>query len=96
DTGFTPTSFYDGFFKSTEFTANADFTHEIDAGLAEPINLAFGAEYRRNIYQIGSGDAGSIYKEGGQSYPGFRSSDAGVHGRHAHAAYGDVAAVPVE
>ncbi|MCE3519306.1 TonB-dependent receptor, partial [Escherichia coli] len=40
--------------------------------------------------------AGSIYKEGGQSYPGFRSSDAGVHGRHAHAAYGDVAAVPVE
>ncbi|WP_447411775.1 hypothetical protein, partial [Clostridium perfringens] len=54
DTGFTPTSFYDGFFKSTEFTANADFTHEIDAGLAEPINLAFGAEYRRNIYQIGS------------------------------------------
>ena len=67
DTGFTPTSFYNGLFKSTEFTVNADLRREIEAGLAAPITLAFGAEYRRNVYEIGSGDAGSIYKEGGQS-----------------------------
>ncbi|MFG6284308.1 TonB-dependent siderophore receptor [Sphingomonas sp. S6] len=96
DTGFTPTSFYDGFFKSTEFTVNADFTHEIDAGLAGPINLAFGAEYRKNVYQIGSGDPGSIYKEGGQSYPGFRPSDAGINGRNSQAAYVDIAVDAIE
>ncbi len=95
DTGFTPTSFYNGFFKSTEFTANADFTREIEAGMAAPLNLAFGGEYRKNVYQIGSGDPGSIYKEGGQSYPGFRPSDAGVNGRNSQAAYVDVAMMPV-
>ena len=95
DTGFTPTSFYNGFFKSTEFTANADFTREIEAGMAAPLNLAFGGEYRKNVYQIGAGDAASIYKEGGQSYPGFRPSDAGVNGRNSQAAYVDVAMMPV-
>ncbi|MEG8013130.1 TonB-dependent receptor plug domain-containing protein [Sphingomonas sp. 22R3R2A-7] len=95
DTGFTPTSFYNGFFKSTEFTANADFTREIEAGMAAPLNLAFGGEYRKNVYEIGSGDPGSIYKEGGQSYPGFRPSDAEVNGRNSQAAYVDVAMMPV-
>ncbi len=96
DTGFTPTTFYDGFFKSTEFTVNADVSREFDAGMAAPLNLAFGGEYRKNVYQIGAGDAASIYKEGGQSYPGFRSSDAGINGRNAQAAYVDVAMMPVE
>ncbi|RXD06807.1 TonB-dependent receptor [Sphingomonas sp. UV9] len=96
DTGFTPTTFYNGFFKSSEFTANADFTHEIEAGMAAPINLAFGGEYRKNVYEIGSGDAASIYKEGGQSYPGFRPSDAGVNGRESQAGYVDIALMPVD
>jgi iron complex outermembrane receptor protein len=96
DTGFTPTTFYNGFFKSSEFTANADFTHEIEAGMAAPINLAFGGEYRKNVYEIGAGDAASTYKEGGQSYPGFRNSDAGVNGRESEAAYVDVALMPVD
>ena len=96
DTGFTPTSFYNGLFKSTEFTVNADARREIEAGLETPINVAFGAEYRRNVYQIGSGDPGSIYKEGGQSYPGFRPSDAGVHARTAKSLYLDLATNPVE
>jgi iron complex outermembrane recepter protein len=96
DTGFTPTTFFDGSFKSQEFTANADFSTEIAAGLAKPINLAFGAEYRKNIYTIGSGDAASIYKEGGQSYPGFRPSDAGTNSRNNLSLYLDVAATPVD
>jgi len=96
DTGFTPTSFYNGVFKSTEFTVNADVRREIEAGLATPINVAFGAEYRRNVYEIGSGDPGSIYKEGGQAYPGFRPSDAGVNSRTAKSLYLDLATNPVE
>ena len=96
DTGFTPTTFYDGFFKSSELTVNADVTHEIEAGMAAPITLAFGGEYRKNVYEIGAGDAASTYKEGGQSYPGFRASDAGVNDRTSQAGYVDVALMPVE
>jgi iron complex outermembrane receptor protein len=96
DTGFTPTSFYNGFFKSTELTVNADFAREFEAGMASPLNVALGGEYRRNVYEIGSGDPGSIYKAGGQSYPGFRPSDAGVNTRTAKSLYLDIAAMPVE
>jgi iron complex outermembrane recepter protein len=96
DTGFTPTEFYDGFFRNEEFTANADIAKDFDAGMAEPVTVAAGVEYRRNEYEIGSGDAGSIYKEGGQSYPGFRPSDAGVNHRSNIAVYGDVALTPVD
>lgn len=96
DTHFSPTTFYDGSFKATELTANADFSTEFDAGMATPLNVAFGAEYRRNTYAIGSGDAASIYKEGGQSYPGFRPSDAGKHSRENQSLYLDVSASPVD
>lgn len=96
DTHFTPTEFYNGFFKATEITGNADFSTDADVGFAEPLNIAFGYEFRKNIYEIGSGDPGSIYKEGGQSYPGFRPSDAGKNSRKAHAFYIDFATSPVE
>ena len=96
DTHFTPTDFYDGFFKATEWTVNADFSKEFELGLAKPLNVAFALEHRNNRYQIGSGDPGSIYKEGGQSYPGFRPSDAGSHSRNNEAVYLDVAAYPVD
>lgn len=96
DTHFTPTTFYNGSFKATELTGNADFTYGVDAGFAEPINIAFGAEYRRNTYAIGSGDPASIYKEGGQAYPGFRPSDAGTNDRESKAVYLDIATNPVE
>ena len=96
DTHFTPTSFYDGLFKATEYTLNADFSKEFDLGMSKPLNLAFGFEHRKNIYEIGAGDPGSIYKEGGQSYPGFRPSDAGKHSRNNEAVYGDVALYPVD
>ena len=96
DTHFTPTTFYDGFFRATETTVNADFTKDVEVGLAAPVTLAAGGEYRRNSYQIGSGDPGSIYKEGGQSYPGFRPSDAGIHDRESYAIYADAAVTPLD
>ncbi|MCW1383569.1 TonB-dependent receptor [Novosphingobium sp. KCTC 2891] len=96
DTHFSPTDFYDGLFRNTEWTLNADFTKTFEAGLASPVTLAFGGEYKKNVYEIGAGDAGSIYKEGGQSYPGFRPSDAGSHSRNNASAYVDVALEPVK
>lgn len=96
DTGFTPIDFYDGQFINKELTLNADFGKEFDFGMVEPMNVAFGAEYRKNDYTIGSGDPGSIYKEGGQSYPGFRPTDAGTNGRKSYSGYIDFALQPVE
>ncbi len=96
DTHFTPTSFYDGSFTNDELTVNADVSREFDLGMAAPLNVAFGGEYRRNSYEIQSGDPGSIYKEGGQSYPGFQPTDAGSHSRNSKSLYLDIAATPIE
>ncbi|CAN7632421.1 TonB-dependent receptor [Phenylobacterium sp. LjRoot225] len=95
DTHFTPTEFYDGTFESTQWTSNLDLSREFDVGLAGPLNVAFGAEYRWEKYAITQGDAASIYKEGGQSYPGFQPTDAGGHSRKNYSAYIDLATNPI-
>jgi iron complex outermembrane recepter protein len=95
DTGFTPTNFYDGAFTSTEWTSNLDIDRSFDVGLASPLNVAFGGEARKDTYTIAQGDAASIYKEGGQSYPGFQPTDAASHSRTNYAGYVDFAVKPV-
>ncbi len=96
DTHQSPTTIYDGTFINKETTLNADFSKEVDLGLTGPLTVAFGAEYRKNDYSIGSGDAASIYKEGGQSYPGFQPTDAGAHSRKNESLYLDFALDPIE
>ena len=96
NTGATPPNFYDGFLKASEWTNNLDLSKEIELGMAAPLTLAFGAEYRENRFTIGQGDFASTYFEGGQSYPGFLATDAGAHKRHNVAAYADVALMPVD
>lgn len=96
NTGFTPSEFYNGFFKATEFTANLDVAKEYEIGATTPLTVAVGVEYRRNAYEIGSGDAGSLYIEGGQSYPGFPVSAAGVNTRRNVAAYADLSATVLD
>lgn len=96
DTHQSPTTIYDGTFLNKETTLNADFSKEIDVGLTGPLTIAFGAEYRKNDYSIASGDGASIYKEGGQSYPGFQPTDAGKHSRKNESLYVDVALDPTE
>jgi iron complex outermembrane receptor protein len=96
DTGSTPRDFYDGAFIASQFTANLDVKRGLELGLAEPVTIALGGEFRRDTYEIRAGDAASLYKEGGQSFPGFQPTDAGSHNREAWSAYVDVAANPVE
>jgi iron complex outermembrane receptor protein len=96
DTHFTPTTFYDGQFTATEATFNLDITKELNVGLASPLNIAVGGEGRENTFGIQQGDAASIYKEGGQSYPGFQPTDAGTHSRKNYAAYIDFAVSPIQ
>lgn len=94
--GQSPTDFYAGAFIFTQWTTQADFSKEFEIGQAGPMNLAFGAEYRKETYEIKPGDAGSRYKEGSQSYPGFQFTDAGKHDRKSYAFYGNVALQPTE
>ena len=53
----TPTRFRPGNLVNEEVSVNADFTLALDAGLATPVNFAFGFEYREEGYGIERGDA---------------------------------------
>jgi iron complex outermembrane recepter protein len=92
----TPRDFYDGFFKSAQWTNNLDFNRDFDVGLAGPLNVAFGGEYRRNVYQLGAGEPASYVGGGAQSQPGLEPVDAGTHTRTNDAAYVDLAVKPIE
>lgn len=52
----SPTEFYQGTLRSDEFALNADFTYEVEGFTPEPISIAFGAEYRKEGYEIQAGD----------------------------------------
>lgn len=96
DTGQSPTDFYDGSFKFTQFVATLDLRKEFDLGLSDPLTFALGAEYRKETYTIEAGDAMSRYKEGGQAFPGYALSDAGQTKRNAKAVYANVIVKPVD
>jgi len=82
------TEFYAGSLFFKQFVANADISRQIFVnGLAGPLNLAFGAEFRRENYKIAAGEEAS-YIDGGhpnqhggkaapgsQVFPGFRPSN---------------------
>ena len=91
----TPSDFYDGKFKFTQFVGQLDVRREFDIGFADPLTFAVGGEYRRESYTIGAGDDASRYFEGGQSFPGYALSDAGTLKREAFAIYGNVIFKPV-
>lgn len=96
DKGFTPTDFHAGDFIASQWTTNFDMSREFEVGMAAPLNVAFGLEYREETYEIKPGDEFARYKEGSQSYPGFALTDAGKHDRDNVAAYVDFAFSPVD
>jgi iron complex outermembrane receptor protein len=63
-----PTRFdtFDGIFD--QWTSNADIRRSFEVGLAGPLNIAFGAEYRHERYQTIVQDA-AAYSSGGYIYP---------------------------
>jgi iron complex outermembrane receptor protein len=96
NTGQTPVNFYDGTYTQTQWTTNAELTRELEIGLAGPMTLAFGAEYREETWEAAPGDEASRYFEGGQSFPGISLSDSGKHDRDVMGAYVDVTLEPTE
>jgi iron complex outermembrane receptor protein len=91
-----PDYFYDGSFKFTQLVGTLDITRQFEVGLANPLNLAFGGEYRKEEYDLTAGDAPSRYVEGGQSFPGYALSDAFSLKRNVKAGYIDIAVKPVD
>jgi iron complex outermembrane receptor protein len=92
----TPSTYFDGTLQMTQWTTTIDVDRDFDAGLAAPLNTAFGMEYRRETYRIGAGIPVSYELGGGQSYPGFSPADAGSNDRQNVAAYVDLSGKPVD
>ncbi len=96
--GTSASAFDAGGFSFGQLTTNFDMSR-FYSGIANGMNLAFGAEYRRENYQIRAGEPGSYIdadgvgvggNAGSQGFPGFRPSDATDRSRNSIAAYIDV------
>lgn len=94
--GSTPRDFHLGDLTTTQWTNNLDLTHSFKVGLAEPLVVAAGAEYRIDSYEIKAGDPASYYGTGSQSYFGYAPTNAGYHQRSNYSLYGDATLTPVK
>ncbi len=96
------TDFYSGNMAFNQFVTTFDTSRPFDIGLAGPLNVAFGVEYRRENYRIKAGEPAS-YIDGGrpnqfgqpgtpgaQVFPGFRPSNELSQNRDNGAGYVDV------
>lgn len=91
DTGATPNSFHNGKLKNSQSIFNIDLSKEYDiSAFASPLNIAFGAQYLNQQYQIKAGDPGSYHKSGSSGLSGFRQADAGKWTRDSYAGYLDL------
>jgi iron complex outermembrane receptor protein len=103
--GYSPTYFNAGTFRNKQSVANLDVSKDVHVGfLPNPVTVAFGAEYRKETYDIESGDPDSYffdpgtlipgtdtpYAGGSQVFPGLTPEVAGSFGRHSQAAYVDL------
>ena len=96
----SPTSFDAGALEVTQNIVNFDVSRQFDWGLAYPVNLAVGTEYRDEKWNQSPGEPGSWQQgplaspiaAGAQGFPGFRPGDAGHHSRDSYALYADLEA----
>lgn len=75
------TSFFFGNLIQREQNANLDLTYPLDAGLASPITLSGGAEYRREEYETTVGDLQSYAAGPYASQPLYDLVAPGVYAR---------------
>lgn len=88
----SPTRFEAGRLRNEQNLLNLDLSRELDAGLAAPLTLAAGAEFRQERYGIAAGEPGSYSGGGASGFPGFQPANAGRHSRHSSALYAGVEA----
>ncbi|WP_296252604.1 TonB-dependent receptor [uncultured Stenotrophomonas sp.] len=83
----SPTSFYDGTLKYQQDIFNADITKSLDWGLAYPVTLSFGGEYRREKWEQNAGELNSYTGSGAQGFGGFTPTNEVHNDRHNYAVY---------
>jgi iron complex outermembrane receptor protein len=89
-------NFYDGAFRSSEWTTNLDIVRNFDVGLTKPLVFAFGAEGREDQFELTAGEPSSYFGAGAQSFTGYDPSNAGKHTRDSYAGYIDLSADPIQ
>ena len=100
-----PTHYEPGAYTETDRVVNVDFAKPFHfGGLAGPINVALGLEYRDETFKIENGDPNSFHIDpniehglaaqgfgvGSNGFPGFQPGDAGENTVRAVAAYLDL------
>ena len=75
----TPRDFVPGGQEQTETLVNLNFVYGVDVGLVSDLNVAFGAEYRKEEFDLFAGDEAS-YALGPLASQGFSSSSNGFGG----------------
>jgi len=95
----SPLNFKPGKLEQRERGVNADFVYPMETGLfAAPLNIAFGGEWRREIYAVGIGDPASfengptaaLFGVGSDGFQGDSPDSAGTFGRSSWGAYLDL------
>ncbi|WP_372707397.1 TonB-dependent receptor plug domain-containing protein [Brevundimonas sp.] len=100
----SPTSFDAGGVAYDQFLLGLDFVRRYDVGLFEPLNVAFGAEARRENYEISAGELASYQFRpgrpgagaGSQGFIGFRPSNEVDESRNSFGLYLDLDAQVTE
>lgn len=99
----SPTSFFAGAQERTQNLFNADFSKSVEVGLAYPLTVSFGAEYREEKFNQSPGEPAS-YVNGGvvspdgvtyvgtQLFAGYSPQDAGANKRDSYSLYADLEA----
>lgn len=95
----SPTSFNPGIYTTIENTVNFDFVTPIDVGMYAPLNFAYGAEWRREIFKVGNEDEAAWKvgpyavqgaNVGSDGFPGFSPIAQGTWDRKNWAFYVDM------
>jgi len=93
----SPTHFHLGSYKFDQLTVNLDASREFEAALfGNALNVAIGAEYRREEFQTGAGDPASYaagpftdFAAGAQAGPGLTPKDEADTSRDVVSLYAD-------
>jgi iron complex outermembrane receptor protein len=100
--GYTPTYIHNGNFLDSQWTTTLDLSHAFNLGLAEPVEVAGGVEYRKENYTLQAGDPASYYTgtgklaAGTQGFFGYTPHDAGSHDRDDLSEYLDIHVTPIK
>jgi iron complex outermembrane recepter protein len=100
----SPTDFDAGGLEYDQWVLGVDVVRPIELGMAKPLNVAFGAEYRTEGYAITAGEPASYIfvpgrpgaGPGSQGFIGFRPSNEVDVSRHSYAFYLDLDAQVTE